>query len=401
MKTVLHVVCGSLNPDSKVMFWRKVCNTLVNKLAQQFWGRRLIRLIICGKINTVTLKLQTKTSLRVSCWEFFFLKPACSFCSRLCSGPFSKHPAHYRRASISYPVQNRAASAGEGTSPSTSIIVRASATVSDELWLTCLVGGWYSWPWPANWCCKAWRKSHWLPHSERPWTQLHGCPAQLQSNKSCTAAITYIHTALTPSVPSYHLSVDRLSTASTHSKRRRPMWGHAQSGTNFRGWGEQGKTGSKLDPDSSTSYSHRSGREACFSNQGQWKADGGSTNETPHTQLLREETEEDQEGPQGRQAWHRVRLRWLLLKFDVTLFFLFIVILIFLITFRVQLLLFFFILLFWLFIIIILLIFFWWQWKWGRGRKKEGWVLSYVSSRKLKASNVLLGVLTVSLSRFK
>lgn len=36
VKTVLHVVCGSLNPDSKVLFWRMVCNTLVNKLAQQF-----------------------------------------------------------------------------------------------------------------------------------------------------------------------------------------------------------------------------------------------------------------------------------------------------------------------------------------------------------------------------
>lgn len=144
MKTVLHVVCGSLNPDSKVLFWRMVCNTLVNKLAQQFWGRRLtdkVNHLWKDKHCDIEAPDKNKSEsflLRI----FFFLKPACSFCSRLCSGPFSKHPAHYRRASISYPVQNRAASAGEGTSPSTSIIVRASATVSDELWLTCLVGGW-------------------------------------------------------------------------------------------------------------------------------------------------------------------------------------------------------------------------------------------------------------------
>lgn len=221
-------------------------------------------------------------------------------CSRLCGGPVSEHPAHYRGASISHPVQSRVASPGERTSPSPFVTLWTPVAVPNELWLTRLVGSWYPWPWPANWCCQARRQPHRLPHSERPWAQLHGCPAQLQPNKSCAAAIPHIHPASKPSVPGHQFSVDRLSATSTCPERHRALWGCTQSRTSLRGGRDQGEAGGELEPSSSTSYSHRSGGEACFWGKGQWEADGGGTNQTPHTQLLREETQEgQQEEPQG------------------------------------------------------------------------------------------------------
>lgn len=178
---------------------------------------------------------QTKWSL------FLCFRPNLLFglCSRFCCGPISHHSAHHRGASITYPLQNRATSPGAGASSATFISLWAPATVPDELGLACVVGGWKPRPWPANWCSQAWRKPHRLPHSERPWALLHVCPAKLQPNKSCTAAVRHIQPNPPPSAPGCQLSVNRLSDASNRTERVSTLWACGQSGTSLWGGGEQ------------------------------------------------------------------------------------------------------------------------------------------------------------------
>lgn len=124
------------------LFWR---DSLVNKL---FQSREAIRVIISrqmysdGQAPGAHKSYLLRSSDGLAC--------RLCFCSRLCSGSFSHHPANHRGASVSHPVQSRAASPGEGTGAQTSVTLRTPQAVPDELRLARVVGSWHSWPGPAN-----------------------------------------------------------------------------------------------------------------------------------------------------------------------------------------------------------------------------------------------------------
>lgn len=172
--------------------------------------------------NTIPLFLK---ALRRATHSFLHLLLLLPPCFRLGRWPVSDHPAHHRGASISYSVPSRAAPPGQGTSPSSFVTVWAPVTVPDQFWPACLVESRYPWPRPANRCSQAWRQSHGLSHSERPWAQLHGCPTQLQPNQNCTAAVAHIHP--TPTLSARQLRADGLPGASTGPERCRGRWGCA------------------------------------------------------------------------------------------------------------------------------------------------------------------------------